>query len=74
MSERYPIVSPSGSDEPAQWPESTALAGLLVTDRKLILPVLELVEQAQCAVDDLINVIGRATIEAVLQMSGEQLA
>ncbi|MFV0445761.1 MAG: IS256 family transposase [Planctomycetaceae bacterium] len=74
MSERYQIVSPSGSDDAAKLPESNALAGLLVKDRQLILPLLDLVEQAQCAIDDLVDVMGRATIEAVLQMSAEQLA
>ena len=36
--------------------------------------MVELVEQAQCAVDEVVDVVGRATIEAILQMSGEQLA
>ena len=74
MSERYQIVSPSGSDETAKLPESQTLAGLLVKDHQLILPLLDLVEQAQCAIDDLVDVMGRATIEAVPQMSAEQLA
>jgi hypothetical protein len=55
-------------------PESNVLAGLLVRDRQLILPLLELVEQAQCAIDDLVDVMGRATIDAVWPMSAQQLA
>jgi hypothetical protein len=36
--------------------------------------MLDLIEQAQVAIDELVDVMGRATIEAVLQMSAEQLA
>ncbi|MBX3100869.1 MAG: IS256 family transposase [Salinibacterium sp.] len=74
MSERYQIVSPDGSDATSALPESKQLAELLSKDGQLILPLLDLVEQAQCAIDDLVDVMGRATIEAVLQMSAEQLA
>jgi len=74
MSERYQIVSPDGSDPQSGLPESQQLAALLAKDGQLILPLLDLVEQAQCAIDDLVDVMGRATIEAVLQMSAQQLA
>lgn len=74
MSERYQIVSVAGSGESARVPASRQLASLLVKDGQLILPLLGLVEQAQCAIDDLVDVMGRATIEAVLQMSAAQLA
>ena len=49
--------------------EPALLAGLSV-----LLPMLDLVEQAQCAIDELVDVMGRATIEAILQMSAEGLA
>jgi len=39
-----------------------------------LLPMVDLIEQSRLAVDELIDVAGRATIEAVLQLSGEQLA
>jgi putative transposase len=39
-----------------------------------LLPMVELIEQSRLAVDELIDVAGRATIEAVLQLSAEQLA
>jgi len=39
-----------------------------------LLPMVELIEQSQLAVDELIDVAGRATIEAVLQLSAEQIA
>lgn len=74
MSKRYQIVSHNGSHDRTQLPDSKTLATRLTQDGQLILPLLDLVEQAQCAIDDLIDVMGRATIEAVLQMSAEQLA
>ncbi len=39
-----------------------------------LLPMVDLIEQSQLAVDELIDVAGRATIEAVLQLSAEQVA
>jgi hypothetical protein len=50
------------------------LAQVLAQDGQLLLPVLDLIENAQAAVDDLIDVIGRATIGAVLMRSATQLA
>jgi hypothetical protein len=70
MDPRYQIVS-TDSNHPL--PESRELARFLAKDG-LLLPMLDLVEQAQLAIDDLIDVMGRATIEAVLQMSAAQLA
>jgi transposase-like protein len=46
----------------------------LAKDGQLLLPMLDLIEQAQCAIDDLVDVMGRATIEAVLEMSAVELA
>lgn len=39
-----------------------------------MLPMVELIEQAELAVDELIDVMGRATIEVVLLLSAEQMA
>lgn len=50
------------------------LADFLVKEGQLLLPMVQLVEQAEVAIDDLIDVMGRATIEAVLQMSAQQVA
>src|SRR2546422_9769222 len=36
--------------------------------------MMELIEQSQVAVDELIDVVGRATIEAVLRLSAERMA
>lgn len=71
MKAAYQVVSPSDTE---RLPNSQAIAGLLAKDGQLILPLLDLVEQAQCAIDDLVDVMGRATIEAVLAMSAAQLA
>jgi putative transposase len=71
MSERYHVVS--NGDIPSSL-DCSALADFLAKDGQLLLPMLDLIENAQCAVDDLIDVMGRATIEAVLLMSAAQLA
>lgn len=68
MSERYQIVSADTNLD------SKELATFLARDGQLLLPMLDLVEQAQCAIDDLVDVMGRATIEAILQMSAAELA
>lgn len=39
-----------------------------------LLPMVDLIEQSRMAVDELIDVAGRATIEAVLQLSAEHVA
>jgi putative transposase len=71
MTERYHVVSTQ--DSPSAL-DSSALADILAKDGQLLLPMLDLIENAQCALDDLIDVMGRATIEAVLLMSAAQLA
>ena len=63
MPQRYHVVpkpdSPSTLD-------SRGLAQVLAKDGQLLLSMLDLIENAQYAIDDLIDVMGRATIEAVL--------
>jgi putative transposase len=54
--------------------DSRDLARFLAKDGQLLLPILDLIENAQGAIDDLIDVMGRATIEAVLLMSAAQVA
>lgn len=68
MSERYQIVPAAANLD------SKELATFLAKDGQLLLPMLDLVEQAQCAIDEVVDVMGRATIEAILRMSAEQLA
>jgi len=71
MPKSYQIVPPPGSVAPLN---PKRIADLLAKDGQLILPMLDLIENAQCAIDDLIDVMGRATIEAVLRMSAEAIA
>jgi hypothetical protein len=71
MSERYQIVSTHANDG---LPQAKELAKFLAKDGQLLLPMLDLIEQAQCAIDELVDVMGRATIEAILQMSAAQIA
>ena len=54
--------------------DSRALARFLSGEGQALLPMLELIEQAEMAVDELIDVAGRATIEAVLTLSAQELA
>lgn len=54
--------------------DSRGLAAFLAKEGQLLLPMLELIEHAEVAIDELIDVMGRATIEAVLLMSAEQVA
>ena len=39
-----------------------------------MIPLVELLEKGERAIDEVIDVMGRATIEAVLRMSAEQVA
>jgi transposase-like protein len=50
------------------------LAEFLNKNGQQILPMVELITQSRMAIDDLVDVVGRATIEAVLQLSAEQVA
>ena len=53
---------------------SRAHAEFLSKDGQLLLPLVELVERGEKAIDEVIDVLGRATVEAVLRMSAEQRA
>jgi putative transposase len=50
------------------------LAEFLVRNGQALLPILELIEQSRLAIDELIDVMGRASVEAVLELSAQQLA
>jgi len=54
--------------------DSRKLAEFLSREGQLLLPMLDLITQAEMAVDELIDMAGRATIEAILLMSAEQVA
>jgi len=50
------------------------LAEFLVRNGQALLPMMELVEQSRLAIDELIDLMGRASIEAVLELSAQQVA
>jgi putative transposase len=54
--------------------DSRKLAQFLSQDGQGLLPMVELLCQAEMAVDQIIDVAGRATIEAVLTLSAQQVA
>jgi transposase-like protein len=68
MTEQYQILQGRSSAD------SRELAAFLAKEGQLLLPMVELVEHAQCAIDELVDVMGRATIEAILLMSAESVA
>ena len=71
MKEPYKIVS--GASTP-DTPDRRELADWLAKDGQLLIPLVELLEKGERAIDEVIDVMGRATIEAVLRMSAEQVA
>ena len=60
MNGSYQVVGPK---------DSRALSEFLAKEGQILLPMLDLITQAEMAVDELIDVAGRATIEAVLKLS-----
>ena len=54
--------------------DKRAIREFLKREGQFLLPMLELVEQTEVAIDEVIQVMGRATIEAVLEMSAEGVA
>ena len=55
-------------------PNRRELADWLAKDGQLLIPLVELLEKGERAIDEVIDVMGRATIEAVQRMSAEQVA
>jgi transposase-like protein len=54
--------------------DQQALRDFLVRNGQALLPMVELIERSALAVDELIDVLGRASIEAVLRLSAEGVA
>jgi hypothetical protein len=50
------------------------LAEFLIRHGQFLLPMVELIEKSRMAVDDRIDVLGRASIEAALGLSARQVA
>jgi putative transposase len=54
--------------------DSRALTEFLQKEGQFLLPIVRLIETAQGAIDEVIDVAGRATIEAVLHLSAQEVA
>ncbi|NIA08096.1 MAG: hypothetical protein GWP14_10775 [Actinobacteria bacterium] len=54
--------------------DSRKLAEYLSKDGQLLLPLLDLITNTEAAVDELVDLAGRATIEAVLILSAQEVA
>jgi putative transposase len=54
--------------------DSPALKDFLVKEGQVLLPFVESIERAEKSLDEVIDVAGRATIEAVLQLSAKKIA
>ena len=65
MSKGYQIITKK---------ESRQLSDFLVKEGQFLLPMLELISRAEVAVDELVDLAGRATIEAILKLSAQELA
>ena len=65
MGEVYQIVERKDSQQ---------LAAFLSANGQALLPLVELIEQGQLVVDEFIGVLGRAALEAVLELSAAQVA
>ena len=51
-----------------------AILGFLSKNGQALLPLVAQIEQAEVALDELIDVLGRATVEMVLRLSAERIA
>ena len=65
MRKTYEVASPA---------DRRAVAEFLKREGQFLLPMVELVERTELAIDEVIEVVGRATVEAVLGLSAEALA
>lgn len=66
MKRNYHTIASSGKANERQ------LTEFLSRNGQFLLPMVDLIEQCQVACDELIDVAGRATIQAVLALSAEQ--
>ena len=53
---------------------SRGLADYLARNGQLLLPMVELIEASRMAIDELIDILGRASIEAVLELFARSVA
>ena len=54
--------------------DTQGLASFLAKNGQALLPMMELIEQSQVALDEVIDVAGRAMIEVLLRLSAEGMA
>lgn len=54
--------------------DSQALSDFLSCNGQLLLPMVKLIEDARAALDDVIDVTGRACVQAILEASAAELA
>ena len=54
--------------------DTQKLTSFLAKNGQALLPMVDLIEESKLAVDELMDVLGRATIEAVLKLSAEGIA
>ena len=50
------------------------LTAFLMKNGQQLLPMVQLIEQSRVAIDELVDTIGRVTIDTILEMSAEQMA
>ena len=53
---------------------SQLLREILIKNWQILLPMVELIEGSRMVIDNLIEVLGRASMEAVLQLSARRVA
>jgi len=58
----------------AQKKETRRIAEFMAANAQAVLPMLDLIEESMIAIDDLVETLGRATIEAVLLVSATNVA
>ena len=68
MKRKYHTIASAGKANERQ------LTDFLSRNGQFLLPMMELIEQSRMAVEKLIDVAGRVTIEAVLKLSAQQVA
>ena len=65
MNRRYQIIGKEDKEK---------LSDFLVAHGHFLVPMVELIERSRVAVDEVIEVLGRASIEAVLRLSAQGVA
>ena len=54
--------------------EDGRVVEFFVQHGQFLLPLVEMIEQSSAAIDELIDVVGRGAVEAVLQLSAQELS